>query len=133
MVTASLWMPRTTFTSRGGPRRLIFQCVTLVQSVFGGSGPLGVGDAFVVKLNAAGTSLLYSTYLGGDQDDFGEGIAVDADGSAYVRGLTTSTNYPTTANAFQTSFKGQSDAFVSKLDSKRRVDLLDVSWWQRRG
>ena len=94
-----------------------FPLSNAVQSVFGGSGPLGVGDAFVVKLNATGTSLLYSTYLGGDQDEFGEGIAVDADGSAYVRGLTTSTNYPTTANAFQTSFKGQSDAFVSKLDS----------------
>jgi hypothetical protein len=94
-----------------------FPVTNAVQSVFGGSGPYNMGDAFVAKLNSTGTSLLYATYLGGDQDDSGEGIAVDADNNVYIRGFTISTNFPTTANAFQTSFKGEADAFVSKLDA----------------
>ena len=54
---------------------------SLIQSTFGG----GL-DAFVTKLNAAGTALLYSTYLGGSGDDEGNGIAVDQAGNAYVTG-----------------------------------------------
>src|SRR5207249_838685 len=51
----------------------------------------GEEDAFVAKLNAAG-SLVYSTYLGGSNDDFGSGIAVDSSGNAYVTGFTNSTD-----------------------------------------
>ena len=54
----------------------------------------------MTKLNAAGTALVYSTYLGGSDDDVGNGIAVDAAGSAYVTGATPSTNFPT-ADALQ--------------------------------
>lgn len=54
----------------------------------------GGSDAFVVKLNAAGSALVYSTYLGG-LTDWGFGIAVDSAGSAYVTGYTESTNFPT--------------------------------------
>ena len=79
---------------------------------------LSVGaDAFVTKLNPAGTGLVYSTYLGGDGTDTGEGIAVDADGNAYVTGTTGSTNFPTTLGAVQPAFRGGfGDAFVTKLD-----------------
>ena len=74
-------------------------------------------DAFVTKLNPAGTGLVYSTYLGGDGTDTGEGIAVDADGNAYVTGTTGSTNFPTTFGAVQPTFRGGfGDAFVTKLD-----------------
>src|SRR5205823_5639947 len=59
----------------------------------------GPSDAFVTKLNAAGTALVYSTYLGGG-GDFGLGIAVDAAGNAYVVG-DTGPNFPTTPGAFQ--------------------------------
>ncbi len=94
-----------------------FPITNAAQPAFAGSGLYGVGDAFVAKLNATGTSLLYSTYLGGNQDDSGVGIAVDANGNTYVLGLTASTNFPTTASAFQSSFQGISNAFVSKLDA----------------
>jgi hypothetical protein len=73
-------------------------------------------DAFVTKLNAAGSALVYSTYLGGNFHDIAYGIAVDAAGSAYVTGLTDSTNFPTTPGAFDTTFNGTSDCFVAKLN-----------------
>jgi hypothetical protein len=75
-----------------------------------------VADAFVTKLSPAGTSLAYSTYLGGSGIDLGLGIAVDATGSAYVTGRTDSTDFPT-ANAFQGSNAGGVDAFVTKISS----------------
>ena len=70
--------------------------------------------AFVAKLNATGSALLYATYLGGDGGDSATGIAVDGAGNAYVTGLTESTNFPT-VNAYQTN-TGGTDAFVTKLD-----------------
>jgi Bacterial Ig-like domain (group 3)/Beta-propeller repeat len=75
----------------------------------------GDADAFVTMLNASGTSLLYSTYLGGDASDFGYGIALDGSGNAFITGDTYSSNFPTTAGAFQTGFGGDIDAFVSKF------------------
>jgi hypothetical protein len=89
----------------------------------------GFQNAYVTKLNATGTALIYSTYLGGSLQDQGTGIAVDAAGDAYVTGTATSTNFPVTTGAFQTVNKaGQldiinsteviavSNAFVSKLN-----------------
>lgn len=80
------------------------------------SGFLCLGDAFVAKLNANGNALEYSTYLGGDQIEQAEGIAVDTDGNAYVTGSTTSTNFPTQA-PFQGSLGGGFDAYVAKLNA----------------
>jgi hypothetical protein len=74
-------------------------------------------DAFVAKLNATGSALLYSTYLGGSFEDSSLGIVVDGAGSVYVSGFTFSTNFPTTLGAVQTNNAGISDAFVSKLDA----------------
>lgn len=74
-------------------------------------------DAFVTKFNPTGSSLIYSTYLGGSATDVGFGIAVDASGNAYVTGSTSSTDFPFTLGAFQNSFGGgASDAFVTKLN-----------------
>jgi hypothetical protein len=74
-------------------------------------------DAYVVKVNADGSQLIYSTYLGGSGGDYGRGLAVDASGNAYVTGLTTSTDFPVTAGALQIAGGGTSvDAFVTKLD-----------------
>jgi len=78
--------------------------------------------AFVSKLNAAGSGLVYSTYLGGSGGDLGGAIAVDASGNAYVTGSTASTDFPVTPGAFQTSpanccvFPFPGDAFVTKLN-----------------
>jgi PKD repeat protein len=76
----------------------------------------GGGDAFVAVVNPAGTALLYATYLGGGGYDYGQGIAVDAGGDAYVTGQTDSTDFPTTTGAVQLALRGDWDAFVAKLD-----------------
>ena len=76
----------------------------------------GSGDAFVVKLNPAGSGLAYATFLGGSVDDGGRGIAVDGAGSAYVTGVTYSSDFPTTPGAFDRSYNGWYDVFVAKLN-----------------
>jgi hypothetical protein len=73
-------------------------------------------DGFAFKLNAAGSALAYSTYLGGTDYDDPRGIAVDGSGNAYVAGDTLSLDYPTTAGAFQRTLRGQYDEFVTKLN-----------------
>ena len=73
------------------------------------------GEAFVTKLSSSGT-LVYSTYLGGSGFDYGYGIAVDGDGNAYVTGGTQSSDFPL-LNAYDSSYNGGSDAFVTKLSS----------------
>jgi hypothetical protein len=75
----------------------------------------GGGDAFMTKLNPAGSALVYSTYLGGASNDQGSGIAVDGAGNAYVTGSTFSADFPTTPGAFDTTFNGSIDAFVTKF------------------
>jgi hypothetical protein len=72
--------------------------------------------AFVCKFNASGSALLYSTYLGGNGNDFGNGIAVDPSANAYVTGSTTSTNFPT-PNGLQRTSGGNYDGFVSKFNA----------------
>ena len=73
-------------------------------------------DAFVTKLNPAGSALIFSTYLGGTGSDYGYAIALDSSSNAYITGYTTSKNLPTTAGAFQRVFGGSYDAFVAKLN-----------------
>ena len=76
-----------------------------------------VTDGFVTKLNATGSALVYSTYLGGTEDDSPRGIAVDAGGNAYVIGETLSPDFPTTAGAFRRTYSGNYDIFVTKLNA----------------
>ena len=73
-------------------------------------------DAFVAKLGSTGL-VLYSTLLGGNADDAGNGIAVDGAGNALLTGFTESANYPTTPGAFQPALAGMTDAFVTKLNA----------------
>ena len=76
-----------------------------------------ITDVFVTKLNPAGSSLLYSTYLGGGNYDYCYGIAVDGSGAAYVVGYTTSPDFPTTSGAFDTSYNREMDAYIAKLNT----------------
>ena len=76
----------------------------------------GSNDVFVVKLSAAGSAFVYSTYLGGSSIDYGESIAVDSSGHAYIAGYTASSDFPT-LNADQPALGGGYDAFVAKLNT----------------
>jgi hypothetical protein len=85
-----------------------------VNNAAGRSDPVGI-NAFITKLNPGGSQLLYSTYFGGNTQDFGYGIALDGVGGVYVAGLTSSTNFPTTTGAYQIASGGDEDAFIAKF------------------
>ncbi|MGD8695231.1 MAG: SBBP repeat-containing protein, partial [Syntrophobacterales bacterium] len=74
---------------------------------------IGTRDSFVTKVNSAGDTLAYSSYLGGSNDDFGNSIAVDGLGNAFVAGTTDSTNFPT--KSVQDTPGGGDDGFVAKV------------------
>jgi hypothetical protein len=83
-------------------------------------------DVFVTHLNAAGTALVYSTYLGGSNFDEALGLALDGAGNAYVTGGTISTDFPVTVGAAQSSNSGLYDAFVTALDASGRGALYST-------
>ena len=85
----------------------------------------GTQNAFVSELNSGGSQLLYSTYLGGSGTDSGLGITVDSTANAYVTGMTGSSDFPM-ANATQSTYGGQNDAFVSEINSGGSVLLLST-------
>jgi hypothetical protein len=88
-----------------------FPTVNPLQPTYGG----GDSDAFVTKVNPSGSALVYSTFLGGSNEEFGFGIAVDTAGNAYVTGATLSPDFPT-VNPLQPTLGGGFDAFVTKLN-----------------
>ncbi len=75
----------------------------------------GLYDAFLSELSPSGSSLSYSTFLGGTDYDAVNSVAVDASGAAYVTGATSSAGFPTTPGAYDQSHNGSSDAFVTKF------------------
>jgi uncharacterized protein (TIGR03437 family) len=76
-----------------------------------------LGDAFVAKINADAAALRYSTYFGGTCADEALGIALDSSGSAYIVGVTTSPDFPTTKGAFQETYRGAANmGFLAKLN-----------------
>ena len=72
-------------------------------------------DAYISKLNAAGSGLVYSTYLGGCVWDSAEGLTLDDERIAYVTGITRSHDFPTTDGAFDQTLNGGADTFVAKV------------------
>ena len=91
----------------------------------------GPHDIFIAKLNASGSALAYSTYLGGENDDTASGIALDGFGSAYVVGSTESPNFPV-AHALDSTFNGgptsdtAQDAFIAKLNPAGNILLFST-------
>ncbi len=79
----------------------------------------GQSDVFISKINAAGSGLIYSTFIGGISGDAGYGIAIDTSGNAYITGTTSddTTDYPTTVGAFDTTHNGMLDVFVTKINT----------------
>lgn len=73
-------------------------------------------DAFVLKLNSAGNSLAYSSFLGGQENDSAVGVVADSGGNAYVTGGTRSTGFPATPNAYQPFVAGDTDAYLVKVN-----------------
>ena len=97
----------------------------------------GGTDAFVAKLNTDGSALVYSTYLGGTNNDYGNGIAVDSSGNAYVTGTTQSAHFPTHSTSLQPTYGGGTcgtapntypcaDAFVAWLSAD--CSLVDSTY-----
>ena len=86
------------------------------------------GDAFIAKLNATGTSLIFSTYYGGTSVDVAQDVALDAAGDIYFTGWTTSNNFPVTTGAFRTTggASGNVEAFVAKLNSSGSAILYST-------
>jgi hypothetical protein len=95
---------------------------TPFQATYGGTNDFAApnvpGDAFVAKITPDGSALAYATYLGGNEEDAGYGIAVDNAGNAYVTGATYSGNFPTVNANWRSQLNhGGEDAFVSKLNA----------------
>ena len=86
---------------------------SVYQETFGGE-----ADGFVVKFHVTTGSVLYSTYLGGSNEDVVHAIAVNRLGHAFVVGTTNSTDFPTTSSAVQGAFGGLSDNFITVLNSR---------------
>jgi len=94
-----------------------------LQATFGG----GPSDAFVAKLNATGTALVYATYLGGSQFDIGFSLAVDASGNAYVTGRTESPGFPVAGSPLQARYGGNGDAFVAKIGTDSLPPVIFIT------
>jgi uncharacterized protein (TIGR03437 family) len=108
---SNIWVTGNTF-STNFPLQNAFQSTNRSGFVFGTKG----ANAIVTKLNAGGTALLYSTYLGGSGTfDQGNTIAVDREGNAVVAGRADESNFPTTQNAIQRTFRGGIDTWVAKF------------------
>lgn len=91
-----------------------FPIFLALQFAYGGALGGTIGDGFVFKLNSAGNALLYSTYLGGVRDDWGQSIFVDLSGTAYVAGATFSFNFPA-ANGVVPPSAGHRAGFVTRI------------------
>jgi hypothetical protein len=87
--------------------------------------PVNVCDATLTKFSADGTSLIYSTYLGGKSYDFALGLAIDGSGNAFVTGYTESSNFPV-KGALQSTFGGKDDAFVSKVAFNATTHVMSL-------
>ena len=75
----------------------------------------GATDGVIVKVDPSGTSVIYSTFIGGSATDYASGVAADQNGNVYVTGSTQSTDFPVSAGVFQPALSASQDAFVLKL------------------
>jgi RHS repeat-associated protein len=93
-----------------------FPLVNAYQAACGDTS-CAIGDAYLVKLNPSASTMLYSTYLGGNQEDAAWGIALDTQQAVYLIGTTISPNFPITSDGFRPVVNGSQDAFVAKMDT----------------
>jgi len=88
----------------------------------------GFWDVFISKLNNNLDTLVASTFLGESDDEVGYSIAVDTDGNVFITGYTVSSDFPATPGAYDTSYNGNSDVFISKLSNDKDNDGLPDNW-----
>ncbi len=81
------------------------------QNTYGG----GINDAYAAELNATGNGLVFSSYFGGNDSEWGSDIKLDDNENIYLIGRTRSSNFPLTANAFQRFYRGEEDAYMMKF------------------
>lgn len=115
----------------GGFRAQALSTFPVTPDAFQNSFTKASGDyseAFLTKLNPAGSGLLYSSYLGGNGDDVATSLAIDQVGDAYLAGHTSSVNFPVTLGALQPSVDGTGDAFVAKfpLSALQALSIISV-------
>ena len=91
-----------------------FPIVGGFQTTYGGSGT----DGFITKIDATASEILYSSYLGGSDEDVAYGIAVDSGANAYLTGITYSSDFPVSATPLQSTNAGAGDAFFTKVNTK---------------
>lgn len=84
----------------------------------------GVFDVFITKLNPSGTALVYSTFLGGSYNDYGNGITIDSSGNVYVTGQTNSSNFPTSEGAYNRIYNGTSTSYSDVFVTKFALNVL---------
>ncbi len=105
----------------GGTASTDFPVVSPVQGAFKG----GPGDAFVSQFHPSGNRLLFSTYLGGSNNDTGVGIATRGDGNIYVASTTNSFDFPVVA-PFQATLRGGGDSAITKINAASPA-LVNIS------
>jgi uncharacterized repeat protein (TIGR01451 family) len=88
---------------------------SVTSSAFQKSLAPGATNAFVTAINAGGSSLYYSTYLGGSKSTTGTTLTLDPAWNAYIGGYTSDSDFPVTSNAYQPGLKGTTDGFLSKV------------------
>ncbi len=87
----------------------------------------GDDDVFVCKLNADGSNLIYSTFIGGTSSDGGNSLTLDSENNTYITGETSSSNFPTTSGAYDESQNSGKDAFIVKININDNNSFVDQS------
>lgn len=102
------------------------------DTILNTNGSDAYADAFVTRLNASGSALVYSTYIGGYSDEQGDGIAVDSSGNVYITGYTSSGDFPVTQYAYQTVYQDttNSDFSAESFVTKIFTGTVSISDWQ---
>jgi len=85
-------------------------------------------DAFLLKINESGSKLLYSTFIGGSNEDQAYDISMDLNGSVYISGFTDSSNFPVTENSFDESHNGGDDGFILKFSFNHSMNITSISF-----
>ena len=92
------------------------------------NGNAGNNNAIVLRLDPTGSTLIFSTYIGGSYDDRATSLALDNQGNVYLTGGAISVDFPVSSGAFQTQLKGRPGLFHCKIRLARQWNFLDVHW-----